>query len=165
MTEAAVSENLDSRFQDADIISTFIYSELNEKTLSRFDRLKFISTRSTGVNHIDTDYCRKHHIAVSNAPAYGQNTVAEHAFALILALSRHTPEAVARTRSGSFSQKGLQGFDLKGKVLGVIGTGDIDKNVIRIAAGYQMEVLAFDVNHDEESKTSWPLPKGIQRTW
>ena len=151
LTEAAVTENLESRFRDADIISTFIYPELNEKVLAQFENLKFISTRSTGVNHIDADYCRQHRISVSSAPAYGQNTLAEHAFALIHALSRHIPEAVTRTRSGNFSQEGLQGFDLKGKVLGVIGTGDIGKNVIRIAYGYQMEVLAFDVKQDEDA--------------
>jgi len=151
LTEAAVTENLESRFRKAEIISTFIYSELNEKTLAQFENLKFISTRSTGVNHIDADYCREHGISVSNAPAYGQNTVAEHAFALIHAVSRHIPEAVKRTRSGNFSQEGLQGFDLKEKVLGVIGTGDIGKNVIRIANGYQMEVLAFDVKQDEDA--------------
>jgi len=153
LTEAAVSQNLDSRFRNADIISTFIYSELNEKTLAQFENLKFISTCSTGINHIDTDYCREHRISVSNAPTDRQNTVAEHAFALIPALSRHIPEAVDRTRSGSFSQEGLQGFDLKGKVLGVIGTGDIGKNVIRIVGGYQMKVLAFDVKRDEEDLT------------
>ncbi len=151
MTEAAVTEKLENRFRDAEIISTFIYSELEEKTLAQFENLKFISTRSTGVNHIDSDYCREHHISVSNAPDYGQNTVAEHAFALIHTLSRHIPEAVARTRSGSFSQEGLQGFDLKGKVLGIIGTGEIGKNVIRIANGYKMKVLAFDIKHDEDA--------------
>lgn len=70
-TEEALSEDIDSRLQDVDIISTFIHSTLNEKTLSQFDNLQLISTRSTGVNHIDTDYCRKQEIAVSNAPAYG----------------------------------------------------------------------------------------------
>jgi D-lactate dehydrogenase len=151
LTESAVTDGLESRFRDADIISTFIYSELNEKTLAQFENLKFISTRSTGVNHIDADYCREHRISVGNAPEYGQNTVAEHAFALIHAVSRHIPEAVARTRSGSFLQEGLQGFDLKGKVLGVIGTGEIGKNVIRIANGYEMEVLAFDVKQDDDA--------------
>lgn len=148
LTEKAVSEKLDSQYQDADIISTFIYSDLGEKGLEQFRNLKFIATRSTGFDHIDLGYCRKNKIAISNVPRYGQNTVAEHTFALIHAISRHIPEAVDRTRRGNFSQDGLQGFDLKGKTLGVIGTGDIGINVIRIAIGYEMKLLAFDVRPD-----------------
>jgi D-lactate dehydrogenase len=151
LTEQAVSEKLDSRYYGANIISTFIYSKLDGKTLKQFKNLRLIATRSTGFDHIDLDYCRKNDIAISNVPTYGQNTVAEHTFALIHAISRHIPEAVARTRSGSFSQKGLQGFDLKGRTLGVIGTGDIGRNVIRIASGYGMKVLAFDVKPDQRA--------------
>jgi D-lactate dehydrogenase len=151
LTGEPVSDKPNTRFQDADIISTFIYSELDGKTLSRFKNLKFIATRSTGFDHIDVDYCAKNHIAISNVPMYGQNTVAEHAFALINAIARHIPEAVARTRRGSFSQEGLQGFDLKGKTIGVIGTGEIGKNAIRIARGYDMKVLAFDVRQDRKA--------------
>jgi D-lactate dehydrogenase len=148
LTEKAVSENLDSHYQDADIISTFIYSDLGGKALTQFQGLKLIATRSTGFDHIDLNYCRRNKIAISNVPKYGQNTVAEHTFALIHAISRHIPEAVERTRRGSFSEEGLRGFDLKGKTLGVIGTGDIGINVIRIAIGYEMRVLAFDVRPD-----------------
>ena len=151
LTEQAVSEKLDSRYYGANIISAFIYSKLDGETLKQFGDLRLIATRSTGFDHIDLDYCRKNDIAISNVPTYGQNTVAEHTFALIHAISRHIPEAVARTRSGSFSQKGLQGFDLKGRTLGVIGTGDIGRNVIRIASGYGMKVLAFDVKPDQRA--------------
>jgi D-lactate dehydrogenase len=151
LTEQVVSEELNSRYYGANIISTFIYSQLDGKTLKQFRDLRLIATRSTGFDHIDLDYCRKNDIAISNVPAYGQNTVAEHTFALIHAISRRIPEAVARTRSGSFSQKGLQGFDLKGRTLGVIGTGDIGRNVIRIANGYGMKVLAFDVKPDQRA--------------
>jgi len=127
LTDKAVSENLESQYQDADIISTCIYSNLNKTALEQLNKIKVISIRSTGLNHMDIDYCRTNNIGVSNVPAYGQNTVAEHAFALLLAISRRIPEAVQRTRSGSFSQEGLQGFDLKEKTLGVIGTGYIGK--------------------------------------
>lgn len=150
-TDKPVSENLRNQYEDADIISTFIYSDLSAKALKQFKGLKLIATRSTGIDHIDMDYCQKNNIAVSNVPTYGQNTVAEHAFALIHAITRHIPEAVARTRSGNFSQEGLQGIDLNGKILGVIGTGEIGRNVIRIAKGYEMEVLAFDVKPDKDA--------------
>jgi len=151
LTRRPVAKGLNSRYRDADVICSFIYSDLSAASLKQFTGLKLIATRSTGIDHIDTEYCGKNNIAIANVPTYGQNTVAEHTFALIQALSRHIPEAVQRTRSGSFSQKGLQGFDLQGKTLGVIGTGDIGRNVIRIANGYGMRVLAFDVKPDKKA--------------
>jgi D-lactate dehydrogenase len=151
LTAESVRADLDPRYQDADVISTFIYSELSAPALGQFRDLKFIATRSTGFDHIDVGYCRGNGIAISNVPTYGQNTVAEHAFALILAIARRIPDAVQRTRSGHFSQRGLQGFDLKGKTLGVVGTGDIGKSVIKIANGFGMNVLAFDVKPDQEA--------------
>jgi D-lactate dehydrogenase len=71
--------------------------------------------------------CRKKGIAVSNVPSYGENTVAEHTFALILSLSRNIHKAYIRTTRGDFSLDGLRGFDLKGKTLGVVGAGHIGK--------------------------------------
>ena len=82
---------------------------------------------------------------MANVPSYGENTVAEHVFALLLAISHRMPEAMERAQRGHFSPEGLQGFDLAGKTLGVIGTGRIGQHVIRIARGFQMRVLAHDV--------------------
>jgi D-lactate dehydrogenase len=136
---------------DAEIISTFIYSTLTAEILDIFDNLKFIATRSTGFDHIDLDYCSENNIKIANVPAYGEHTVAEHVFGLLLTLSHKLDQAVDRTRRGDFSPKGLQGFDLHGKTLGVIGTGDIGKAVIRIAGGFAMKVLAFDVKPEAEA--------------
>lgn len=131
-------------FADAEVISTFIDSKVTAKALSALPRLKLVATRSTGFDHIDLDYCRKAGVAVCNVPDYGDPTVAEHAFALLLALGRKVVDAVERTRRGDFSQDGLRGFDLAGKTLGVVGTGRIGQRVIQIARGFGMEVLAFD---------------------
>jgi D-lactate dehydrogenase len=81
---------------------------------------------------------------VSNVPSYGENTVAEHTFALILALSRNLHKAYVKTIKGDFSLTGLQGFDLKGKTLGVIGAGHIGLHVIKMARGFGMSVLVHD---------------------
>jgi len=136
------------RISDAEILSVFIYSDLDAALLNRLPNLKMIATRSTGFDHIDTAFCRRKGIVVCNVPTYGANTVAEHAFALILSLSRRIYQARARTIHGDFSFQGLQGFDLMGKVLGVIGTGQIGRHVIRIANGFQMRVLAYDIRPD-----------------
>lgn len=135
-------------YADAEIISTFIYSELSPDVLGKLPALRLIATRSTGVDHIDLAYCEKRGIAVCNVPTYGENTVAEHVFALLLAISHRLLEAVETAQRGPFSPEGLQGFDLQGKTIGVIGTGSIGRHVICIAKGFGMEVLAFDVKPD-----------------
>lgn len=138
------SENADG-FAQAEIISVFIYSRLDRSVLEKLPKLKLITTRSTGVDHIDLEVCRRRGITVCNVPTYGENTVAEHVFALLLALSHHVVDSVDRTRKGDFSLTGLRGFDLCDKTLGVVGTGNIGRHVIKIARGFQMNVLAHDL--------------------
>ena len=77
-----------SKLKNSEIISVFVNSRLTKEILAKFPKLKLIAARSTGFDHIDMDYCRKKKIAVCNVPSYGANTVAEHAFALLLTLSR-----------------------------------------------------------------------------
>ncbi len=134
-----------SAYRDADIVSVFIYSHIGADTLKKSPRLKLIATRSTGFDHIDVDACRKRGVLIANVPFYGENTVAEHTFALMLALSRKVHQAYFRTIRGDFSFEGLQGFDLKDKTLGIIGTGHIGLHAIRIAKGFGMNVIAYDV--------------------
>ncbi len=130
--------------EQAEALCVFIYSPASAENLSRFPNLRLIATRSTGFNHIDLDYCRSRGITVCNVPVYGENTVAEHTFALLLSLSRNLHRAYLRTLRENFSLSGLQGFDLAGKTLGVVGTGRIGLHVIKIARGFNMEVLAAD---------------------
>lgn len=134
---------------DAEVISTFIYSELTSAVLKNLKKLRLIATRSTGYDHINTVYCEKKGITVSNVPVYGDNTVAEHVFGLILAISHHIVESVNRARRGNFSLRSIRGFDLLGKRLGVIGTGNIGRHVLEIARGFHMEPVAFDLKPDE----------------
>ena len=134
-----------SDYAEAEVISPFVYSEVNRQVLEQMRSLRLIATRSTGYDHIDTAYCRSRGITVCNVPTYGENTVAEHVFALLLAISHRLLEAVERARSDRFSPEGLQGFDLAGKTLGIVGTGSIGQHVIRIANGFAMKVVACDV--------------------
>lgn len=139
-----------SSYSKAEIISTFIYSELDRRILAEFEHLKLIATRSTGFDHIDLDYCRENGISICNVPTYGSNTVAEHVFGLLLTISHHLVDAIDRTRRGDFSLKGLTGFDLRGKTLGVIGTGDIGARVIEIGRGFGMRIVVYDTRPQEE---------------
>lgn len=141
-----------SKFKNAEAISVFVWDKIDKELLDKLPKLKFIATRSTGYDHIDLDECKKRGIKVSNVPNYGQNTVAEHAFALMLSLSRKIPRTIERTKEGNFSLQGLTGFDLKGKVLGVIGTGNIGEHVCRIANGFEMKILAYDICKNKNVK-------------
>jgi D-lactate dehydrogenase len=136
------------KISDAEVVSPFIYTKLNAARLAKLPKLKLIATRSTGFDHIDIPECAKRGVTVCNVPSYGENTVAEHTFALILALSRKVHEAFVRVRAGNFSLDGLRGFDLKDKTIGVVGAGHIGLHVIRIARGFGMKVLAFDVRRE-----------------
>lgn len=126
-------------------VSVFIYSRLDASALKRMPRLRLVATRSTGYDHVDLAAARRQRVAVANVPSYGENTVAEHTFALILSLSRNVHKAYLKTTKADFSLEGLQGFDLQGKVLGVVGAGHIGLHVIKIGKGFGMEVLATDV--------------------
>ncbi|KKP37500.1 MAG: D-isomer specific 2-hydroxyacid dehydrogenase NAD-binding protein [Candidatus Peregrinibacteria bacterium GW2011_GWA2_33_10] len=148
-----INENLNEenikKIKDCEVLSVFIYSQVNKKNLDKLLKLKLITTRSTGFDHIDAQTCKNKGISICNVPFYGENTVAEHTFALILALSRNVHKSYLRTLRRDYSTTGLMGFDLKGKTLGVIGAGRIGLHVIRIAKGFGMNVLAFDLNRDK----------------
>ena len=130
---------------DTEIISVFVSSSVTAEHMKLLPNLKCIAARSTGVDNIDTAAAKERDIIVCNVPSYGARTVAEFTFALILSLSRRLPEASNQVRQdGNFETAALEGFDLFGKTIGIIGTGAIGKNVVRIAQGFGMHVLLFD---------------------
>ncbi|MBM3232625.1 hydroxyacid dehydrogenase [Candidatus Pacearchaeota archaeon] len=139
------------KVKDTEILSVYICSKINKDILDQLPNLKLITTRSTGFDHISLEECRKRGIVVCNVPSYGENTVAEHAFALILELSRR----VSQTRKEVLENKKpiaeMNCFDLKRKTIGVIGTGKIGQSSIHIAKGFGMNVLAYDIFKNEEA--------------
>lgn len=134
--------------RDAECLSVFIYSRVTPEALAAMPALKLVATRSTGYDHIDVEACRARGIAVANVPSYGENTVAEHTFALILMLSRKVHQSYVQVREGHVELAALTGFDLQAKTIGVIGAGRIGLHVIRIGRGFGMRVLASDVRRD-----------------
>jgi D-lactate dehydrogenase len=142
-------ENIDLAM-GADVVSVFTSSMVNKGIMDNLPDLKIIVTRSTGFDHIDLSSANSKNIKVSNVPAYGSETVAEFTFALILTLSRKIREAsMGLKENGDYSVvPKMQGFDLSGKTLGVVGTGKIGKNVIHIAHGFNMNVIAYDLYPD-----------------
>jgi D-lactate dehydrogenase len=137
------------QIKDFEVVSVFIYSKVDAQTIKEIPQLKCITTRSTGFDHIDLEASKKQGITVCNVPSYGENTVAEHTFALILSLSRNICKSCLKRFEHDFSMEGLKGFDLKGKTIGVVGTGQIGLHVIRIAKGFGMNVVAYDVHQNK----------------
>jgi D-lactate dehydrogenase len=137
------------KYQDANIISSFITSKIDAKVIKALPKLKLIATRSTGFDHIDLKEAKNKKVKVVNVPTYGENTVAEHAFALILNLSRNVFKSYLRGLKKDYSIEGLKGFDLQDKTIGIIGCGHIGLHMIRIARGFGMKVLVYDINYDK----------------
>lgn len=130
---------------DAEVISIFVNSRLTPTVLAQFPKLKFITTRSTGFDHIDLATCAQRGIGVAYVPGYGDNTVAEFAFGLILNLTRKMYRAIDQVKEmESFNLNELRGTDLKNKTIGIIGTGRIGREMIKIAKGFGMQVVAYD---------------------
>src|SRR3989344_954090 len=148
-SETLSLENVGS-VKDCQIISVFIDSQVTKEVIEKLPALKMIATRSTGFDHIDMQECKAKNITTCNVPFYGENTVAEHTFALLLDLSRKIYESISRVKQEGFAIDGLMGFDLKGKTLGIVGMGHIGQHVARIANGFEMKVLGFDVNEDKK---------------
>jgi D-lactate dehydrogenase len=122
------------------------FGRVTPEVLERLPNLKLIVTRSAGYDHIDLEAAKRRGIAVCNVPDYGAHMIAEHAFGLLLAVARNIVKGNNRYKADRlFSDRGLQGVELCGKTLGVIGTGRIGLHSGRIAKGFGMRVVGYDV--------------------
>lgn len=130
---------------DAEIVSTFINVRLDAAFLAAHPRIQLIATRSQAIDHIDIDACRARDVRVANVPNYGNTTVAEHTFALLLAVSRRLRELMMQPKNNGFSYAAARGFDLAGKTLGIIGMGLVGRRVAMLGEAFQMKVIASDV--------------------
>lgn len=138
-----------AKIKDVEILSCFVFSRINKEALDKLPKLKMIAAMSTGFDHIDVEECKKRKIMVCNVPTYGENTVAEHAVALLLSLIKKTHLSHERTVRGDFSREGLRSLDLKGKTVGVVGCGNIGMHFIKMMKGFEAKVIAFDVNQNK----------------
>lgn len=143
---AFIEDELDEHNADAsaEVVSVFVSSKVTSAVVDRLTSLKCLATRSTGYNHCDIDALKRRNAALLTVPTYGEHTVAEYTFGLLLSLSRKLPKAFSAARSGDGEHTALEGFDLAEKTLGIIGAGRIGQNVARIANGFSMNVIAYD---------------------
>jgi D-lactate dehydrogenase len=129
-----------------DAVCVFVNDQVNAAVIARLNSLgvRLIALRCAGYNNVDLSAAAKHGIAVVRVPAYSPYSVAEHTIALMLALNRKVHRAYNRVREGNFALDGLVGFDIHGKTVGVIGTGQIGTVVAQILTGFGCPTLAFD---------------------
>ncbi len=148
-TESIAEGNIHS---DAEIISIFVSSNLSSNFIDAMPSLRLISCRSAGFNNVDMAKAKERGIPVVVVPSYGEHTVAEYAFSLLLSLSRMIPETIKSVKENVCIDPPLiRGMDLNKKTLGIIGTGKIGKRVIEIAKGFGMDVIAFDPHEDKDA--------------
>ncbi|PAA08335.1 2-hydroxyacid dehydrogenase [Pseudomonas fragi] len=131
---------------DYEVVCPFINDDLSAPVLEQLaaGNTRLIALRSAGYNHVDLPAAKRLGLSVVRVPAYSPHAVAEHAVALILALNRRLHRAYNRTREGDFTLHGLTGFDLVGKTVGVVGTGQIGATFGKIMAGFGCKLMCFD---------------------
>jgi D-lactate dehydrogenase len=138
--------------EDTDAVCVFVNDKVDAKVIESLaaKHVKIIALRCAGFNNVDLEAAKKYGMKVCRVPSYSPEAVAEHAVAMIQTLNRKTHKAYNRVREQNFSLNGLLGFDLYGKTVGVIGTGNIGRAFCKIMLGFGCQVKAFDVVANKE---------------
>ena len=137
---ASVAEEI----SDADALIVRSATKVTAALLARADRLRVIGRAGTGVDNVDLDAATHKGVVVMNTPGGNAVSVAEHTLALLLALARRIPQADASMKQGRWEKKKLEGMELRGKTLGLIGLGQIGSDVARLAKAFEMQIIAYD---------------------
>ncbi|MDD3591252.1 MAG: NAD(P)-dependent oxidoreductase [Sulfurovum sp.] len=140
--EGTIQEEL-TREEPFDIVSVFVYSQIEDHLLSLLPNLKYLQTRSSGYEHVKCKSLYSREIELSNVSGYAGPAVAEFAFSLLLNISRHTHTALERSERGNGDYLDLKGFELQGKRIGILGLGTIGTQMARIARGFGMEIMGY----------------------
>jgi len=147
--------------KNIDAVCVFVNDKLNVEVIETLSTngVKIIALRCAGFNNVDIDAAKRRGIAVCRVPAYSPEAVAEHTVAMLLTVNRKTHKAYNRVREQNFSLNGLLGFNLKGKTVGVIGTGKIGKAFVKIMLGFGCKIWAHDIYPDNSL-----IEQGVQYT-
>lgn len=142
--------------EQTDAVCTFVNDKLHAGVLEVLAAkgVKYIALRCAGFNNLDIEAAKALGLKVCRVPAYSPEAVAEHALAMILTLNRKTHKAYNRVREQNFSLNGLMGFNLIGKTIGIVGTGNIGQAFARILSGFGCTVIAHDVIENETLKAA-----------
>ncbi len=152
--ETRLTEETCSLVQGVDAVCVFVNDVVDRNVLQCManTKVKLLALRSAGFNHVDLQAANELEITVARVPAYSPHAVAEHTLAMILALNRQIHKAYNRVRERNFALDGLLGFDVHGKTVGVIGTGQIGEVFTRLMSGFGCELLGYDPHPNKECK-------------
>jgi D-lactate dehydrogenase len=150
-TEENLNIHTAKQVRNLEAVSVFSNDDASETVLSALSErgVRYLALRSAGYNHVDLEAAKRVGIKVANVPAYSPHAIAEHAIALLLAVNRKLKQAQLRVAMHDYTLDGLTGFDLNGKVAGIVGTGHIGAIVARILKAFGCKILAYDIHPDE----------------
>lgn len=133
-------------------VCVFVNDTLNHEVLTSLAKqgTRLIALRCAGFNNVDVQAASDLGLMVVRVPAYSPHSVAEHSVALMMALNRRIPRAYNRIRDGNFALEGLLGFEMRGKTVGIIGTGRIGTAVAEILRGFGCKLVAYDLQPNVE---------------
>jgi D-lactate dehydrogenase len=158
--EFRLTQDTASAAKNARAVSVFVNDQLDRPCLEILasQGVELIALRCAGFNNVDVASARELKLTVTRVPAYSPHAVAEHAVALLLTLNRKIHRAFNRVRELNFSLNGLVGFDLCGKIAGIVGTGQIGRVTAQILRGFGMRILAYDPFPNRE----WASQHGVE---
>lgn len=138
------ASNPAAAMENADALIVRSAVQADEKLIANAKQLKVIGRAGVGVDNVDVEFATRRGIVVMNAPGASSVAVAELTIGLMLAMARHLSRADQTTRAGQWEKKSLQGSELRGKTLGIIGMGRIGTEVATRAMGFGMKVVVAD---------------------
>lgn len=150
--DSRLSAETTSLAQGFEAVCVFVHDELDRRVLTDLKEygVRYVALRCAGFNNVDVQAAKELGLKVVRVPAYSPNAIAEYALALILTLNRRIYRAYNRVREGNFSIEGLQGFDVTGKTVGIVGTGKIGAKLATIMNSMGCTVLGYDVHENPE---------------
>ncbi len=137
-------EDLITELQDTDALIIRSSTKVTKDVFAAVNKLKIIGRAGIGVDNIDCNTATERGVIVVNTPSGNATTTAEHAIAMLMALSRHIPQADKSMHQGAWEKSKFTGIEVTGKILGVFGYGNIGKIVADRAQGLKMRVIVFD---------------------
>jgi D-lactate dehydrogenase len=150
--ETHLGPHIINAVESTDAVCVFVNDRVNAQVIESLAKkeVKVIALRCAGFNNVDLQAAKSNEIKVCRVPAYSPEAVAEHAVAMLLTLNRKTHKAYNRVREQNFSLNGLLGFNLYGKTVGIVGSGNIGKAFCKIMLGFGCKVIANDVAPNKE---------------
>ena len=150
-TEQPLNESTVDLAKGFEAVALFTSDNASTEVLAKLNKcgVKFIALRSVGYDHVDLAKAKSHGIKVANVPAYSPYAIAEHSVALLMALNRKIILGQQLIQQNDFRLDELVGFDLHGKIVGIVGTGKIGSAFSKIMHGFGCKLLAYDIEVNE----------------